>query len=70
MSPQRGPLCPADSSHGVLTDWPNDRWAYYCPDQSHDGPPQTRAFFTTTEAERGSITSPAAVPLPSPAVSR
>jgi hypothetical protein len=52
----RGPLCPVDPSHGVLIDWPTDRWAYHCPSQQHDGwkdRPATRAWFTTTEAETG-----------------
>jgi hypothetical protein len=54
----RGPLCPIDPRHGRLYDWPTDRWAFHCPHQEHDplgDRRATRAFFTTVEAERGSI---------------
>jgi hypothetical protein len=57
----RGLLCPVDPSHGRLIDWPTDRWAFYCPDQAHDGwhdRPSTPCFFTTAEAERGSLDDP------------
>lgn len=56
----RQPLCPIDSAHGRVLDWPTARWGYHCPAQEHDGRPEghpdgplspTPAFFTTAQVE-------------------
>lgn len=54
----RRPVCPADPSHGAVLDWPTSRWGFYCAHQDHDGwkeRPATRAFFRTSEVERGAL---------------
>ena len=59
--------CPEDPRHGPLIPWArSERWGWYCPHQEHAGRPgshplgaasQTRAFFTTDEAEVGLTSS-------------
>lgn len=64
-----GLLCPVDSEHGPLLPWThNPDFGWYCPDQWHDGHgdrPQSRAFFTTQEAEAG-LTNEAFQPTAAP----
>src|SRR6185369_784968 len=56
-----GLVCPTDPEHGPLIPWTHGSdYGWHCPHQAHDGHgdrPQTRAFFTTAEAERGLTTA-------------